>query len=127
MSAGAICWCKYGNSATRHNKDGRCTPVRVRGIGFLNLLYCPHCSRDYFREETTRKMLERTPGMIGLLMDYAAIVINGDRFKLIGLDERQVAKKVYWENGKYYCRTLSTVDYVPLSELYALDGKEMEL
>lgn len=125
VSAGAICWCRYGNSATRYNNEGVCTPIRVKGLGLLNVLYCPHCSRDFFRSETTKEMLRKTPQLIGLEMDYSAIVISEARFfRIVTLNEKSVAKKVYWYRGKYYTQELLNWKNTPIEELYKFDEKE---
>lgn len=123
VSAGAIIWCAFGNSATRFNKQGECEPVRVRGLDFLHILYCPHIARDFFREKAMRKMLRRTPGLIGLAIDYAALEVVRQSFRIVPLDERVVAKKKYWLKGKYYSRHIENTDYLPLQVLFAWDGE----
>ena len=126
VSAGAICWCRYGNSAVRHNKNGECTPIRVRGIGILDVLYCPHCSRDHFRNESTKIMLKRTPGYIGLEIDYAAIIVVKNQFCVLPLDERSVARKTYWYRGGYYSHDLPEQKNLSINLLFSLDEKEAD-
>lgn len=123
VSAGAICWCKYGNSATRFKGDV-CAPIRIKGIDLVNVLYCPHSTRDFFRSQTTKDMLRRTPRLIGLEMDFSAIVIDENQFRIIPLNEKAVAKKKYWVGGTYYSKNLQYQKKLDVKELYKLDGKE---
>lgn len=122
VSAGAIIWSAYGNSATR-SKNGTFTPVCVTGLGIIDVLYCPHVSRDGFRTESTRKMLKRKPGKIGLEVDFAAIVVYEDCYDIIALDERAVARKCYWKKGLYYKKQLLLGKCTPIADLYDLDGE----
>lgn len=125
VSAGAIIWCAKGNSATRF-KNGQCTPVCVSGLNILNILYCPHSVRDPFREESTKKMLKRMPGKIGLEIDYAALVVKDGFYSIISLDNRAMARKSYWKSGSYYTKLLKLDENQLVDTLYNLDGRKVE-
>lgn len=49
VSAGAICWCKFGNSDSRKLSSGSNQLIRVKGLGFVDVLFCPHINKEPFR------------------------------------------------------------------------------
>jgi len=42
VSAGAICWFSFGNSDSLLFSKRNAPMIKVRGLGFINLLFCPH-------------------------------------------------------------------------------------
>ena len=42
VSAGAICWCRYGNSDSRKFTSGSDQLIKVSGLGYLPVQFCPH-------------------------------------------------------------------------------------
>lgn len=77
LSAGCICWGRYGNSdAALTEGMGRPT-MRVDGLGFLPVSLCPHMSRESFRLEEFQTMMRQTPG-IGIGLDDGAALVWED-------------------------------------------------
>lgn len=42
VSAGGICWCSCGNSDSRKFTSGSDQLIKVTGLGYLPVLFCPH-------------------------------------------------------------------------------------
>lgn len=63
LSAGAIAICKYGLSDARKYKKFKLT--RVKGIGLVDLLVCPHYNLDG-REEELERIMKRTKDVQGV-------------------------------------------------------------
>lgn len=85
LSAGAICWFRYGVSDSRlfmknsKNKDW----MRVAGLNLFSLTISPEHIRDKkIRDEGIKIIMQRTPG-VGLAMDdYTALVIQNNSYKI---------------------------------------------
>ncbi len=46
VSAGGICWCSYGNSDSRRFTSNSDKLIRVKGLGLINILFCPHINTE---------------------------------------------------------------------------------
>lgn len=80
LSAGSICWFAYGCSNSFYTDK----PFRVRGLGWIEALMCPHYDSEPFRQEPFRRMLKRTPRLAGIALgEYAALeIVNEDKFRV---------------------------------------------
>lgn len=118
LSAGAICWFRYGTSDSRMLTDPNFKDyIRVSGLGWFNLTLSPHHSKEQKRKPALVKQISRHGG-IGLgLDDYAAIEILGDKFKIITAKPFAGALKVFKQNGKVVSQKLPKNKFMPLSEL----------
>lgn len=104
MSAGSICWFKYGNSNSFYDNK----PFRLSGMNWLNLLICPHFDTEPYRQPALKSMMKRTPGTIGLALDeHAAIEIVDDMYRLHYFKKGAKAQKCYWTNNEYVVEELS--------------------
>jgi dipeptidase E len=79
LSAGCICWGRYGNSDAALTEDMGKPTMRVEGLDFLPIALCPHMSREGFRLEEFRTMMTETPAIgIGLDDGCALEVVDGE-------------------------------------------------
>ncbi len=117
VSAGGICWCAYGNSDSRKKKDNDAEPIRVRGLGLLPLLFCPHYSNQERRPPSLKKMMRTTYKTVGIGIDFAALEVVDGQYRIIPIDSRAVAKKCYWKGGEYIEEDIGFTDFCPLEEL----------
>lgn len=104
LSAGAICWFAYGNSDSRQYKNPDASLIKVRGLGLLNVLLCPHYhSKKYGKGRivSLKKMMKHTSGIALAIDDFCALVIIDENYKII-TSKKSCAYKVYWSRGKYY-------------------------
>ncbi|MDZ7734897.1 MAG: Type 1 glutamine amidotransferase-like domain-containing protein [Gammaproteobacteria bacterium] len=117
LSAGAICWFRFGNSDSRNysNPDDD-SLIRVRGLNFVNALCCPHYDAEPQRRPALETMMRSTPGIAVALDNCAAIEIDSDRYRIITSKRRAAAYRIYWSAGCYYKEKLGR-DWQPLAGL----------
>ena len=118
LSAGAICWFKYGHSDSRSFSSRVAWDyIRVSGLGFINAVYCPHYHHEA-REDSFAEMIAKRGG-IGIACDNnAAIEIVGDRYRVLTSAPNAKAYKLFKRNGRAIVRELSQdSEYIPLDDL----------
>jgi len=103
VSAGAICWCDYGNSDSRRFTSGSDQLIRVKGLGFVHVLLCPHFDAEPKRQADLPRMMKTTHRIPAVALDNgAALVINEEQFKISTSIEGAKARKCFWKNGEYF-------------------------
>ncbi len=101
VSAGAICWCNYGNSDSRKFTSNSTQLIKVTGLGFIPVLFCPHYDGESGRQEDLKRMMKTTKGVSIAFENCTAIQINGDKYKVLKIKEQSRAWKCYWSKGEY--------------------------
>ncbi len=102
LSAGAICWFRWGNSDSRRMVNPSADLIKVRGLKFINALFCPHYDFEKDRKPELKKMMKKTSGISIAIDDCCAIEIIDDKYRIICSKESAKAYKVYWKANKYY-------------------------
>ena len=118
LSAGAICWFKYGHSDSRSFSENVAWDyIRVSGLGFINAVYCPHYHHER-REDSFSKMIAKRGG-IGIACDNnAAIEIVGDHYRVLTSTPNAKAYKLFKRKGRAIVTELpQDSEYIPLSDL----------
>ena len=118
LSAGAICWFKYGHSDSRSfSGNAAWNYIRVSGLGFINAVYCPHYHIEN-REDTFSQMIAKRGG-IGIACDNnAAIEIVGDHYRVLTSASDAKAYKLFKRNGQVTVTELpQDSDRTPLVDL----------
>jgi dipeptidase E len=119
ISAGAICWYRVGNSDwPQYEGLPRVKTARLDCLALVDLVLCPHASREEFRMNDFREMMrgERGPGIA--LDDCCAIHIRGGEYRIISSEAGAVAHLIEWVEGDLHERTLTPSDsYRPVSSL----------
>lgn len=85
LSAGAICWfaCGHSDSMSFSNQPDW-NYVRVRGLGLVNALYCPHLNSEN-RTEPFKRMIQKNGALVGIgCEDGCAIEIVDGAYRIIG-------------------------------------------
>jgi dipeptidase E len=103
LSAGAICWFAHGNSDSRQFKNPAASLIKVRGLGLLNGLLCPHYhSKKYGkgRVSSLKNMMKKTSGVALAVDDFCALAIVDGNYKVITSRPESCAYKVYWSKGE---------------------------
>ena len=101
LSAGSICWFKYGNSDSRKITSGKL--IRVKGLGLINGLHCPHFDAESDRKKDLKRMMKRTFKIVGIAIEECcALEIIDDKYRIIRSKSCANAFKVYWKKGKYH-------------------------
>ena len=118
LSAGAICWFRYGHSDSRSfysNPDW--DYIRVSGLGFINAIYCPHYHAE--GRETSFSQVIAKRGGIGIACDNnAAIEIVGEHYRILTSAPNAKAYKLFKRQGNAVVTELpQNSDYTPLANL----------
>ncbi len=115
LSAGAICWFRYGNSDSRYySNPDEAALIRVQGLHFINALCCPHYDAEANRAPALKMMMRRTPGVAVALDNCAAIEIDNDRYRALTSKRGAHAYRICWSAGHYHKEKLSR-DWQPLT------------
>ena len=102
LSAGAICWFRWGNSDSRKFHNPAANLIRVTGLNWINALYCPHFDVEKSRRPELIKMMMRTPGVALAFDNCCAIEIIDDKYRILSSKPLAKAYQVFWRAGKYY-------------------------
>lgn len=116
LSAGAICWFKYGHSdSNKFDSDDEWDFIITKGIGLIDAAFCPHYNetgRDRFD-----KML-KTVKLRGIASENnSAFVIEDNKYKII---KSNAEAKVYLldsKDDKVNKTVLNNKNYIPLDML----------
>ncbi len=102
LSAGAICWFRYGYSDSRKNTGPKKGVIRVKGLDLIHALYCPHYQGKENVKSNLKEMMKRTT-IIGLAFDdCSAIEIIDNKYRVITSNKKANAYRVYWKNKEYH-------------------------
>ncbi len=120
LSAGAICWFRYGSSDFRVFQKGRRKDyARVRGLNLVNLTVSPHHIRERKRKAGLVRLMHRTGGIGVALDDFSALEIIGSRFRIITSRPHAGAHRVFFKKGKVYYQPIpKSRVLVPLEVLH---------
>ena len=106
VSAGGICWFRCGTSDSRRFKNLKADLIKVKGLGIIDALHCPHYSsekgKNKGRKKDTKKIMKKTPGVGICIDDCCALEIDGDSYRVHRSKKDARAYKVYWKGKKYY-------------------------
>ncbi|HWA82977.1 MAG TPA: Type 1 glutamine amidotransferase-like domain-containing protein [Fimbriimonadaceae bacterium] len=83
LSAGAICWARYGNSDFALTEGLGIPTGRIEGLDLLPMSLCPHMSREDFRFQEFKAMMRETPGVGVALDDCAALEVVDGRYRIL--------------------------------------------
>lgn len=110
ISAGSICWFKYGNSDSRKFKNPAADYIKVTALGFIDAFNCPHYDTEVDRKASLKKMMKNYPGVAIAVDDCAALEIVDDRYRIISSNNKAQAYKVYWKDGTFYEEVIERTD-----------------
>lgn len=102
LSAGSICWFKYGSSDSRREKNPKADLIKVSGLGLINAVHCPHYHFEKDRIPDLKKMMKKTYGVAIALDNCSAIEVIDEKYRIITSKSSANAYKVYWKNNKYH-------------------------
>lgn len=118
LSAGAICWFRFGSSDSRKFKNPSAGLIRLSGLGFVRATLCPHYDVEADRRPELHDMMRRTPGVAIALDNCSAIEIVGDEYRVLTSRPGANAYRVYWSSGVCHEDILPCEStYRPLSSL----------
>ncbi|MGV8169635.1 MAG: Type 1 glutamine amidotransferase-like domain-containing protein [Candidatus Nanoarchaeia archaeon] len=118
VSAGAICWFRYGNSDSRKFTSDSSKLIKVTGLGFIDALNCPHFDEEKHRKKDLMRMMKNTSVVAIALDSCSALEIIDDKYRIITSRKNAKAYKVFWKTGKYNVREIKSVkEFMFLSDL----------
>jgi len=118
LSAGAICWFRYGRSDSRMSIDPQAGLIRVSGLGFVHATACPHYDVEPDREQHLRQLMHRTPGVAIALQNCCALEIIDDTYRIITSKPDARAYRIFSSAGTSYREMIPCdANYRPLMDL----------
>lgn len=102
LSAGAICWFRWGLSDSRKFTNPKAGLIKISGLGLINALHCPHYNFERDRKINLKKMMKKTSGVAIAIDNCCAIEVIDNKYRIISSKPSANAYKVYWKAGKYY-------------------------
>jgi len=118
LSAGAICWFRYGSSDSRRFSDPNAVLIKIRGLNFVNALYCPHYDTEKDRKPHLRELMRKTSGVAVAVDNCCAIEILDDSYRVITSKSNANAYKVYRSKGESHEEIIEKKDeFMPIENL----------
>ncbi len=113
LSAGSVCWFRYGNSdSARFGKNKQASMIRVKGLNMIPALHCPHYDVEVGREKSLKDMMKKNRGIAIAIDNCAALEIIDDTYRVLQTKKTANIYKVFWNKGKYF------KEVVPVSKNY---------
>jgi dipeptidase E len=94
LSAGCICWARYGNSDAALTEDLGKPTMRIDCLDFLPIALCPHMSSEPFRLNDFKEMMQETPGVGIGLDDCCALEVVDGNYRILSCASGAVAHRV---------------------------------
>lgn len=117
LSAGAICWFKYGFSDSLRFQDVETwSYIKVEGLGLFDAILCPHLDEENRREYFEKFMMNFDGTGIGL-ENGCAIEIIEDTFRIIKSFENAHAYVFKRRRDKLFVEEIKNDDYLPFNLL----------
>ena len=118
ISAGAICWCKYGLSDSRRFNNSNADFIRVSGMNLVNVTYSPHYDFEPRRKPGLKKLMQKSSGVAIALDNCSAIEIVDDQYRILKSKTKANVYKVFWNKGKFHQEIIKQKkEFKPLSEI----------
>jgi dipeptidase E len=113
LSAGAICWFQYGDSDSRKFTGSLAWKhIRVRGLGLVPLLFCPHY--DVGRRSRPLRGILAARGGTAIACDDGTAVETDGRMLHPRVFKRGAKVRAFWKDGERI-RVRILDDPVPIS------------
>lgn len=118
VSAGAICWFKYGNSDSMKFSNSKAKLIRVKGLRLIDALCCPHYHHEEDRKKDLKLMMKKTRGVAIALDNCCAIEVLNNKYRIISSKKNSNAYRVYWKGDKFFEEIIKeSRDFKPIKKL----------
>ncbi len=118
LSAGSICWFKYGNSDSRIFTSNSTQLIKVSWLNFIHALHCPHYDVEIHRQEDLKRMMRKSPFVAIAIENNCAIQIENDNYRIIPSKKWAKAYKIYWKDNQYFKEEIKqNSKYSPIENL----------
>jgi dipeptidase E len=119
LSAGAICWFRYGHSdSPSFTASGEWNYMRVRGLSLIDTMYCPHYHAEK-REQPLENMILKRGGHAIACDNNTAIEILDGHYRILGSQGAPKAYKIFKRQGKVIIEKIVASEQLqPIEELF---------
>ncbi len=118
VSAGSVCWFAYGCSDSRRMRNPKADYIKVRGLGLIPVLHCPHYHQEKDRIPQLKKIMRKTRGVAIALDDCAALEIVDDGYRIIVSNAKARAYKVYWKGDRFFEQPIAAIEkFQPIRDI----------
>jgi dipeptidase E len=121
LSAGAICWFRYGFSDSRKMSNPNAPYIAVHCLDYVNATVCPHFRSkkglNKLRFRDFPKFIKARGGLGFAIDEHCALEIIGGNYRVVSARKNSHAYKIYNSRGKPIIEMLQSGKYIPLSEL----------
>lgn len=116
LSAGSICWFKFGDRESNSYGDNNGEPgyICAEGLGLINAIHCPHyeLGREDFDE------IMKSQNLIGIALENnCALVIKDNEIRIIKSDINANGYKIVNNNGIITKELIQNSDFNNINEL----------
>jgi dipeptidase E len=102
VSAGSICWFKFGLSDARSLNDPNVKFMKLSGLGFINASHSPHYDFEPHRKAGLKEMMKKTFGIALALENCSALEFIDGKYRIITSKKTARAFKVYWNKNQFF-------------------------
>lgn len=100
ISAGSICWFKYGQSdSPQFTNPDNPKLIKVRALGFIDAFHCPHYLSKK-RKNNFDEMVTKGREMGIAINDFCAMVFKDNEFDVIASRNKMYSYRVFKKNNK---------------------------
>jgi dipeptidase E len=100
-SAGSIAWFSWGNSDSFKSELEPKRLAKVKGLGFIDALICPHYDVEKHRRPSLKAMMKKHKGVAIALDEYCALVVQDGSYRVLASRKGRKAYRVLWKSGEY--------------------------
>jgi dipeptidase E len=109
VSAGAICWFRYGNSDSMKFGPKRISRmIKLKGLDFIPIMACPHYDVEKQRRPELKEMVKNQGHVAIALENCSAFEFVDGRWRIITSSGKAKAFRVYRKAGKVLEEKLRT-------------------
>ena len=120
VSAGSVCWFISGCSDARRMYNPKADFIRVRGLGLIPALHCPHYHQEKDRIPQLKKMMRKNGGIAIALDNCAALEVVDGQYRIIVSGAKARAYKVYWRGGGFFQKPIAATEkFQPITDMMA--------
>lgn len=102
VSAGSVCWFEGGCSDSRRMNNPKADYIKVKGLGLVHALHCPHYHEEKDRMPQLKKMMRKTHGVALALDNCTALEVVDDEYRILVSRKNAHAYKVYWKGERFF-------------------------
>ncbi len=110
ISAGGICWFKYGQSDSLKTEQEPYKLTIVKGLNLIRGLHAPHFTREEYRHESLVHLTKSIPEIAIALEDCCALEIVDKKYRILSSKQGAKAYRCYWQEGKYHQEVIPQIN-----------------